>query len=133
MSRAIRDRVEQEAIQRRAFPMPMSEKASDLTPPDLPTTADGCPQADPGILLSDVSGPEMSCSGPQNRSLRLRRLGQSEEDLWRGAPSTIRRRGSQLLPGSVEGISLVAQLIEKPVALMVKPDSWTPEIHAAYL
>ena len=82
MSEAIRERVEREAIQRQALTRPMSEKASDLTPPDMPTTEDGCPQADPGILFSDVSRPGMSCSGPQKRDVRLHRFGQSEEDLW---------------------------------------------------
>ena len=132
MSEAISERVKQEALQRQALPKPMSEKASDLTPPNLPTNKDDCPQANPGILLSDISG-TVSCSGPQNRDVRLRRLEKSEEDLWRGAPSTLRRHGSQLVPGSVEGIDLVAKLIEKPGALMAKPDSCTPEIHNAYL
>ena len=41
--------------------------------------------------------------------------------------------GTQLLPGSVEGISQIAKLIETPVAVMVKPDSCTPEMYDAYL
>ena len=92
MSKAIRDRVEHEAVQRRSAPMGMMEKASDLTPPDLPLTVEECPQADPGILTSnrsDLGG--VSCSRPQKRELRLLEFGQSEKDLWRGAPATIRR------------------------------------------
>ncbi len=55
MSRAIRDRVEQEAVQRRSAPMNMVEKASDLAPPDLPTTLESCHQTDPGVLTSDMA------------------------------------------------------------------------------
>jgi len=95
---------------------------------------DSCTQADPGILTSDVADPEIaSCSGPQKRNLRLLRSGQSNEDLWRGAPITIRRCGSQLLSGSVEGLGMVTKLIQNPVALMAKPDSCTLEMHDAYL
>ena len=134
MSRAIRDRVEQEAVQRRSTSMGMMEKASDLTPPDLPLTLEECPQTDPGILTGDRSNLRgISCSGPQKRDLRLLECGQSEKDLWRGAPATIRRRGTQLLAGSVGSMDQIVKLIETPIALMKKPDNCTPEIYNAYL
>jgi len=85
-------------------------------------------------LTNDVSDLGIiSCSGPQKRDLRLGRFGQHEEDLWRGAPVTIRRRGTQLLAGSVRGMGHVVKLIETPVALMEKPDSCTLEMYDAYL
>ena len=134
MSKAIRDRVEQEAVQRRSALMGMMEKASDLTPPDLPLTLEECPQTDPGILTGDRSNlGGISCSGPQKRELRLLEFGQSEKDLWRGAPATIRRRGTQLLAGSVGSMDQIVKLIETPIALMKKPDTCTPEIYNAYL
>ena len=126
--------MEQEAVQRRSAPMIMCEKASNLTPPELPTTLDNCPQVDPGVLTSDVSELGLvSCSGPQKRDLRLLRFGQSKDDLWRGAPVTIRRSGTQLLPGSVGSMDRIVKLIETPVALMEKPDSCTLEMYDAYL
>ena len=135
MSKAIQDRVEEEALQRRATPMPMSEKASDPTPPDLPTTANDCPQADPGVLAS--ADLDLGCgalSGSEKRNLRLRRFGQLEEDLWRAAPAALYRRGgSTRLAGSVESMGLVTKLIDRPVALVEKPDCCTPELFESFL